>query len=242
MNLEQFLKTFKDLAKADEPSLQDALRVLRSTHPRHADTIARTIYGDSVIPSMGNKKAYNDFMSRPRKGVFLHADLSDFGALNKLGSKGYSTGDEAIKKFGDIATKLSREHRGKAHHLSGDEFRFHFEKPEQAMGFAHKLKSALENTPKIDNKFNLAAAMGMGANPEHAEKSLVEAKGMLGPMVGGKRQNKHAVGETPTTIHDQYARDLMTAPKDMVNPLGESKTAPKATASTPVAPKANAVT
>ena len=47
MNLEQFLKTFKDLAKADEPSLQDALRVLRSTHPRHADTIARTIYGDS---------------------------------------------------------------------------------------------------------------------------------------------------------------------------------------------------
>ena len=84
--------------------------------------------------------------------------------------------------------------------------------------------------------------MGMGANPEHAEKSLVEIKGMLGPMVGGKRQKKHAVGETPTTIHDQYARDLMTAPKDMVNPLGESKTAPKLTASTPVAPKANAVT
>ncbi|MDE2425775.1 MAG: hypothetical protein KGO96_07695 [Elusimicrobia bacterium] len=89
------------------------------------------------------------------------------------------------------------------------------------MGFAKELKNELSKVPKIGGKINLAAAVGMGANPEHAERSLLEAKNKLGPIVGGKRQNIHAPGDAPTTIHSDYAESLLNQPQ-LKNPLGKS--------------------
>jgi GGDEF domain-containing protein len=207
-----------DMMKA-EPSLQEALKAIRTTHPEHAKTIARHVYADSMIPSMGNKKAYREFLQKPRKGVFVHADLNDFGQINKL--HGDQKGDQAIKTFGNIASQTSRKFGGKAHRPGGDEFKFYFDKPEQALGFSRELQDSLGKLPKVGGTHNIAASLGMGANPEHAEQSLIQAKGKLGPTVGGKRQNLHSVGNAPTVVHSEHAENLLKKPKELANPLSK---------------------
>ena len=205
------------MMKAELPSLEEALKAIRPAYPEHAKTIARHLYADTMIPTMGNKKAYKEFLAKPRKGVFVHADLNDFGQINKL--HGDAKGDEAIKTFGGIASRLSRKYGGKSHRPGGDEFKFHFEKPEQALGFSRELQQHLGKLPKVGGTHNIAASIGMGANPEHAEQSLIQAKGKLGPTVGGKRQNLHSVGNAPTVVNSEHAENLLKKPKEMANPL-----------------------
>jgi predicted signal transduction protein with EAL and GGDEF domain len=200
-----------------EPSLQDALKAIRTTHPEHAKTIARHIYADNMIPTMGNKTAYREFLQKPRKGVYVHADLNDFGQINKL--HGDQKGDEAIKTFGKLSSGLSRKFGGKSHRPGGDEFKFYFDKPEQALGFSRELQQHLGKLPKVGGTHNIAASIGMGANPEHAEQSLMQAKSKLGPTVNGKRQNTHSVGNAPTVVHSEHAENLLKKPKELNNPL-----------------------
>ena len=116
-----------DMIKA-EPSLEDALKAIKATHPEHARTISRHVFADSMKPTMGNKFAYKRFLAKPRKGVFVHADLNDFGQINKL--HGDQKGDQAIKAYGNIASSLARKYGGKSHRPGGDEIKHFFEKPE----------------------------------------------------------------------------------------------------------------
>lgn len=195
--------TFESLRKMD-PALARALANVRAgtATKQDADLLARGMYTDTLIPKMGNKMAYNDFLSRnENQGIHVNADLNDFGQINKL--HGDAMGDEAIKKFGNIASEVSRMFGGKAFRSGGDEFKFWFHKPEHAHGFSRELRARLEREPKVAGTHNLAASIGIGFNRGHAESSLLEAKKQLGPTVQGKRQNLHSVGNAPTVIHSK---------------------------------------
>lgn len=200
MSIKKAVQVFQDLAKMD-PSLSEALRAFRATGmTEHANTIARHLFSDSMVPKMGNKLAYQEHLSRHgNEGTHVHVDLADFGQINKL--HGEQTGDQAIKDFGNTASDVSRMFGGKAFRNGGDEFKFWFDKPEAAHAFARELRTRVEKLPPAGGTHNIAATIGIGHNPQHAEGALINAKSQLGPMVGGKRQNLHAVGKAPTIIH-----------------------------------------
>lgn len=211
-----------ELSKADG-SLGDALRAFRQAGlHEQASLVARHLFQDSLIPKMGNGKAYKDFLSRHQNdGVHTHVDLNDFGQINKL--HGEAKGDEAIQVFGNHASEVSRQFGGKAFRNHGDEFKFWFPKPEQAHGFARELRSRLDKVPKVGGTHNVAAAIGIGFHPAHAEQSLIAAKGQLGPMgTDGKRQNTHSMGNSPTVIHSGIHETPPTGWKHGVGaPTGE---------------------
>lgn len=199
------LKLFEDLEKMD-PALAQALQNIRAGKgtANDANLLARGMYTDTMVPKMGNKIAYNDHLSRHgNDGYHVHVDMNDFGQINK--QHGERTGDQAIKQFGGIASDVSRTFGGKAYRNGGDEFKFWFHRPEQAHGFARELRSRLEKQPKVGGTHNLAASIGIGYNPNHAESSLQEAKKQLGstdPM-SGARHNLHAMGNAPSVIHSK---------------------------------------
>lgn len=201
MSLKNNIDLLEELEKHDA-SLSEALKAFRAAglHDQ-ANVVARHLFSDSMVPRMGNKMAYNDHLARHgNDGIHVHVDMNDFGQINKL--HGEKKGDEAIKQFGNIASDVSRKFGGKSFRNGGDEFKMHFDRPEAAHGFARELRSQLEKQPKIGGTHNLAASIGIGHNPDHAEQALLRAKGQLGPMgPDGKRHNLHALGDAPTVIH-----------------------------------------
>lgn len=216
---------FEELAKMD-PVLASALRNIRvgKGSPGDAAVVARSLYTDTMVPRLGNKMAYNEFLQRHgNDGYHVHLDLNDFGQINKL--HGEAMGDEAIKRAGNIISEVSRTFGGKAFRNGGDEFKTWFHKPEAAHGFARELRARLERQPKIGGTHNLAASIGIGFNRDHAEGALLEAKKKLGPTVNGKRENRHAVGAAPTVIHsrthepipDGWRSPSGSAPQSMPN-------------------------
>lgn len=203
--MKKMIDLFSDLQKMD-PALAQALSNIRAgkSTPKDAEVLARGMYTDTMVPKMGNKLAYNDFLTRHgNAGTHVHVDMNDFGQINK--HHGEKVGDHAIKNFGKVASEVSRMFGGKAFRNGGDEFKFHFAKPEAAHGFARELRSRLERLPKAGGTHNLAASIGIGHNPDHAEGALLEAKKQLGPtdVKTGKRQNIHSLGNAPTVIHSK---------------------------------------
>jgi diguanylate cyclase (GGDEF)-like protein len=206
MDFVKMLEAYNDLIKMD-PKMANALAAIRRAGlAEHANTVARGLYTDTMIPTMGNKMAYNDFLTRnENRGVHVHVDMNDFGQINKF--HGEKVGDHAIKRFGSVAQEVSRQMGGKSFRNGGDEFKFWFHKPEHAHAFARTLRDRLEKEPKVGSNgnltHNLAASIGIGYNPNHAETALLHAKKQLGPTdaVTGKRTNKHSVGNAPTVVH-----------------------------------------
>lgn len=211
-------EVFEDLIKLD-PALAQALQQTRQVAPDAAKVLARHMFVDSMIPRIGNKLAYNEFLnSHKNDGVHVHLDMNDFGQINKY--HGQEVGDAAIKRFGNIAADVSRQFGLKMFRVGGDEMVLHAPTVEHAHSFARELRSRLEREPKIGltphpsvakevyavnpnyKGHNLAASIGIGYSPEHAETALLEAKKQLGPKdVYGHRQNIHKLGDAPTIIH-----------------------------------------
>lgn len=231
-------------APMKKPSAHEALSMLRQISPEHGDTLARHIYTDSMVPEMGNKFSYEDFLSRNKdKGFHVLTDLNDFKEINKL--HGNPVGDQAIKRFGEVASKISRNLGLKAHRFGGDEFGFHAKSPEQATAFAHQLKRALEKEPKIGGTHNLAASIGIGAGKGQAEESLISAKKKLGEYnpETGTRKNFHTPGNSPSVVHSNVGAGIETPkvesePQQFANPLSKSQMAIISEA-TPVYPANN---
>lgn len=196
--------TFEKLRKMD-PSLARALANVRAgtATKQDADLLARGMYTDTLIPKMGNKLAYNDFLSRnENQGIHVNADLNDFGQINKL--HGDAMGDAAIKRFGEIASETSRMFGGKSFRSGGDEFKFWFHRPEHAHGFARELRARIEREPKVGGTHNLAASVGIGYNRGHAENALLDAKKQLGTTnVFGHRDNFHTTGNAPSVVQSK---------------------------------------
>lgn len=181
--------------------LQEALAALKQhvaegkVHPKVYDTLRQEVFKDSLTPALGNHRAHQDFLSRPRPGVHVHLDANSFGAINKL--HGHHVGNEAIKALANGVTSAIGatvgEKNAKAFRVGGDEFRVHMPTHEAAAHFVHKLRDHLESIAPVGGTHHLSFSVGLGHTPEHAEAALLDAKAA-----------KNAAGHKPG-METQYA-------------------------------------
>lgn len=184
-------KRLQPLSKV-EPELAQHLAYLRRVAPDSAQYLAQRLFGDTMIPGVGNKLAFDDFVGRQRPGVHVMVDANDFGAINK--QWGQSTGDDAIKAMGGALSRASRSNRGKLFRVGGDEFRAHFDTPEQAHSFARQAHKELEDLPPVKGQHHHSVSIGFGQDPDQAEQALIEAK-------RAKQQAGYAPGHALTHAH-----------------------------------------
>lgn len=192
---------FTDLFKI-EPALRSALAGMDSAikagilEPEHAKTLRRQIFADTMVPGMGNKKAYFDFLTRPRKGVHIHLDSNDHGSLNKR--FGYDVGDEAIKAYGKHIQEAIKatvgKGKAKSYHISGDEFVLHVPTHEDAFHVMRELRNRLDSTPPINGVHKLSISAGLGETRDVAESALMAAK-------NSKKNAQYPLGQAKTHIH-----------------------------------------
>jgi len=196
------------LAKV-EPELAQHLSAIRASSPDSARFLAKRLFTDSMVQGIGNKLAYEDFLSRKRDGVHVMVDGNDFGHINK--KWGQSVGDESIKAMGGALSRASRANKGKLFRVGGDEFRLHFDTPEQAYAFARHARQELEALPPVRGEHFHSVSIGFGHNPEHAEQALIhakQAKQRMGYLPGQAQTHAHsllkgAVGEVPVGIEPE---------------------------------------
>lgn len=197
---------FEDLQKEEKDlyGVMDKLRGLASAghiDPKEMETLHRELYGDQMVPEIGNKRAYKDFLSRPKDGVHIMMDANDFKSIND--EHGHHAGDEAIKHMGNSMRQAMDEtvgqDQGKLFRFGGDEFAAHVPTHEHAAQFARALRSKLEGTPAIGGTHRLSVSLGMGHNPEAADQALnLHAKGAKNSAIAaitgvrGSRQSVRA--------------------------------------------------
>lgn len=179
------------LAKV-EPELAQHLAAVRAAAPDAARFLAQRLFSDSMVSGVGNKLAWEDFLSRPKKGVHVMLDGNDFGIINK--KWGQTAGDQAIKAMGAAISRASRASKGKLFRVGGDEFRAHFETPEQAYAFVRNARTELESLPPVGGEHFHSVSMGLGPSPEHAEQALIHAK-------TAKKKAGYIPGQAQTHVH-----------------------------------------
>lgn len=181
--MKKFEGMYRGLSKAD-PELAGALGHIRNAvkegpmHPDVLRTLTNHIFKDSMVPSMGNKKAYEDFISRPREGVHIRLDGNDFGDINK--THGFETGNDAIKHMFTAVRSALDESVGrknaKSFRIGGDEGHVLVPSHQHAATFIRSLKSKLEQIPPIGGTHHLSMSVGVGTDPANAEHALIQAK------------------------------------------------------------------
>lgn len=176
-------KSFEELRESMDPKMAATI----GAHPdaQARDTLARAIYHDVLVPGVGNKLAYRDFLSRPRGGVHVTLDLNDFKNIND--THGYEAGDNAISNAGQSFSEASRANRGKLFRVGGDEFRAHFESPEQAYSFLRDAQQHFGNLQPAGGTHRLSFSAGLGESPEHADSALHQAKAAKAAQFGSAR-------------------------------------------------------
>lgn len=173
----------ENLSKADS-DLAGALGHVRNavkagTIPHAAlKTLTGHIFKDTMVPSMGNKKAYDDFLSRPRNGVHIRLDGDRFGLINK--QYGFEKGNEAIKHmYGAVRNALDESvgrKNGKAFRIGGDEGSLFVPDHQSAARFIRSLKTHLDKVPPVGGTHKLSMSIGVGTDPASAENALIQAK------------------------------------------------------------------
>lgn len=181
--IQKFEQMYESITKAD-PELAGALGHIRSAikagtlDPSVIKTLTGHIFKDSMVPSMGNKKAYEDFMQRPRKGVHIRLDGNDFGSINKV--HGFETGNEAIKQMFTAVRKSLDESVGrknaKSFRIGGDEGHVFVPTHQHAASFVRALKANLAKIPPVNGTHSLSMSVGVGTDANTAEHALIQAK------------------------------------------------------------------
>ncbi len=204
INSDKILKAesaFQDLSKVD-PGLSEALGSVRGAvksgqiPEEHLRRLQQELFVDPMVPGVGNKKAYVDFMTRPKDGVHIRLDGNDFGSINKI--HGHHVGDDAIVTMGK-AIRESMDSAvgkkfGKLFRIGGDEFAAHVPSIEHAAKFARELRSRLESIPPVGGTHNLSMSLGFGHNPEHSDQAMIHAK-------KAKKDAGYSLGQSKTHVH-----------------------------------------
>ncbi len=196
---------FMALSKV-EPHLDAALQGLRAAvkaghvHPDVLKHLTNEIFTDSMVKGMGNKKAYLDFLTRPKQGVHIRMDGNDFGGINKI--HGFETGNKAISAMGGAIREAMDEAVGRAHgkvfRIGGDEFHAFVPSHEHAAHFARSVRNKLEAIPAVGGTHGLSLSIGFGHTPDHAELALINAKGQKKASGAKPGQAKtHAASQVP---------------------------------------------
>ncbi len=190
------LKTFEDLFQMDT-GLKKALTELRKASPEATKKVAKHLFTDTLCPWVGNRYAYNDFLSRHKHhGIHVSIDLNGFSSLNNR--YGHLVGDEGLQQYFKISSEISRLLKGKNFRVGGDENRLYFPDRKKAEAFAFELKTRLASEKIKDHQ--LSVSIGIGFTPEQAEAALKQAKEQLGPTVQFEKVRNFKAGEEPTVI------------------------------------------
>jgi diguanylate cyclase (GGDEF)-like protein len=242
--LQRMESVMEDLLKL-EPTLQDALGSMRAAvkaghiKPEHLKALTGSLFKDTMVPSLGNKKAYQDFLASPRNGVHVMADANGFKGIND--TFGHEAGDKAIKALGGAFREALDESSGRAnakgHRVGGDEFHAHLPTHEHAARFARVLRQKLDQIPAIGGTHKLSMSLGFGASPEHADKALYAAKAAKDAMnypKGQAQMHVHSLvpghegavpaGDHPMTLKPPtVAKPEAPAPVTPAAPVAEAK-------------------
>ena len=189
------------LFKALDPKFLDSLQYFREAakagtiSSEHLQNITKQIFGDTLCPDVGNRNAYEEFLSRPKNGIHLRLDGNNLKAIND--QYGHPTGDEAIKTLFGIARKAMDTSVGKANgklfRIGGDEGHAFVPDYPSALKFVRALRAGYEEHPPINGTHNVSASVGIGHTPEHADKALYEAK-------NAKNAKGYVPGTAPTHV------------------------------------------
>ncbi len=199
------------LAKADENAISAAQalahvrQLLGHDHPT-TKALTATIYTDPMT-GLGNQYATEEFKSQKKPGVYAMIDGTDFSSVNN--TFGHEVGNQALKAYGGAIRSALNEAApgvGKAFRAGGDEMMVHLPSHEHAARFARALHQHLDKIPAIQGTHKLTAGIGLGLNPEHADKALYAAKEqkyLPGQEHIDARQRKRAfpVGQAPNMAH-----------------------------------------
>jgi len=236
-DLQKTEEYFMSLAKV-EPHLDSALQGLRAAvkaghvHPDVLKHLTNEIFTDSMVRNVGNKKAYEDFLSRPKQGIHIRMDGNDFGGINKI--HGFETGNKAISAMGGAIREAMDEAVGRAHgkvfRIGGDEFHAFVPSHEHAAHFARSVRQKLEAIPAVGGTHNLSLSLGFGHTPDHAELALINAKGV-------KKAAGHKPGTSKTYAASQvpgYEGHIPTGADQLpLKPIPEAAPAPTQPAQAP---------
>lgn len=209
-----------------EPELEDAIKALRGAVKSGAlpetslKTLTRHVFNDQLVPFVGNKKAYEDFLSRPRKGIHIHIDGNDHGYLNKL--YGFETGNDAIRHLARAIKSAMEEtvgrKAGKIFRIGGDEFNAHVPSAEHAAAFSRALRAKLDSIPALKGTHSFSASVGYGPTPDHAEESLMQAKTEKAAAGYKKGQAKTHIKAHPAATTPQLTPLPPEATKKIADP------------------------
>ena len=185
-------------------------------HPDHFDTIRKELFTDEMIPSIGNKRAYNDHVSRNGQvGTHIMLDANDFKAINDDLSHQY--GDKAIQHIGNalraaVDESVGPEHT-KVHRFGGDEFHVHTDTPESAHVILRTFRDKLEAIAPIGGTHKLSVSAGIGADIDSAEHALTHGAKIqkksdveAAAVIAGKDLSKPGHGiRSPKSLYVQSA-------------------------------------
>lgn len=147
-------------------------------HPDHYEALRKELYQDEMVPELGNKKAYRDFMAQhPGGGVHVMLDGNGMKAIND--THGHEAGDHAIVSMGKAlrsAIDTAAPGQVKAHRFGGDEFHFHAPTPEIAHHVLRTFRENLDQLPPIKGTHKLSMSAGVGHDPKGADEALYTAK------------------------------------------------------------------
>jgi diguanylate cyclase (GGDEF)-like protein len=194
--VERLAKTFNEFAEQMQPEMKQQFGQLG---PEQRDFFAKQLYHDTLVPGVGNKRAYQDFASRPRQGVHVSIDLNDFKAINDMMS--YQHGDDAITAAGQALSEASRANRGKLFRPGGDEFRAYFETPEQAYSFMRHAPQAFSKLQPVGGNHKLSFSAGIAADPDQADQALHHAKAAKTLKHGSFRTGSVKLGHGEHFVH-----------------------------------------
>lgn len=192
---------FEALVKI-EPHLQGALDELRAAvkaghvKPESLKHITGHLFVDPMVKGVGNKKAYEDFLSRPKQGVHVRLDGNDFGSINKIHS--FEHGNQAITAMGQAMREAMDEavgrNNGKLFRIGGDEFHAHVPNVEHAAKFSRALRAKLEAIPPVGGTHALSVSAGFGHDPDSADQASILAK-------QAKKGANYQLGQAKTHVH-----------------------------------------
>ena len=172
---------------------------LQQVSPEAQALLRRHLSSDTLVPALGNRYAYNEFMSQAPAGIHIHINGNDIADINR--SHDHDTGTEAVSALGRAVAAVAAESGGKkaqAFRWGGDDFRVHVPGPDEANIFARSLRTRLEATPAVRGTHRLSVSIGMAPDPAQAEEGLLDARAEKAATGRAPGQNQtHVVSRIP---------------------------------------------
>ncbi len=138
------------------------------------ENVRRELYHDEMVPSIGNKRAFNEhLLAEGRGGVHIMLDANDFKSINDELS--HDHGDQAIRAIGNSLRRAVDKHvpgEAKVHRFGGDEFHVHVPSHEHAAKFLRGLRQELEALPPVGGTHKLSVSAGVGLDKDSADAAL----------------------------------------------------------------------